>query len=192
VREAESKPPSATAAQHRADNARRKTENLEARIKIYKVQRDGIAAAMSEADSTLADAKVELERHIKMLYRVQLEQVPDPVAVGLSGLDSTATERQEGKGAWLSCSACAARPRRGWPRRRAVRRALRSLAGRALLPGAMAMVMGTLLGALPKSPQTPMWSPPKPKTSFKRAMEEHGAQAAVTEYLAEHEAKRQR
>eukprot|EP00959_Pyramimonas_sp_CCMP1952_P000632 12205-Pyramimonas_sp.AAC.1 len=54
---------------------------------------------MSEADNTLADAKVELERHRQMQHRVQLGQAPDPVAVGLAGLDSAVTDCQEGKDA---------------------------------------------------------------------------------------------
>ena len=98
-REFEAKPPSAIAAQHRVENAKRKVERLDERLKQLTEQKAELDKSIVEVEAGLLEAKSELDRHVKMAHRVHLESADDPVEVGLAGLDPTVVSSAEGKAA---------------------------------------------------------------------------------------------
>ena len=99
VADQDSKPTSATAAQHRVDNGRRKVEKLEQRIASFKEQRDDLDKAIAENEKLLQEARVELERNIKVSHRVHLEQAENPIELGFAGLsESVRTDLAGGHG----------------------------------------------------------------------------------------------
>ena len=98
-REFEAKPPSAIAAQHRVENAKRKVERLDEKLKQLSEQKAELDKSIVEVEAGLVEARSELDRHVKMAHRVHLESAEDPVEVGLAGLDPTVVSSAEGKAA---------------------------------------------------------------------------------------------
>ena len=97
IADQEGKPTSAIAAQHRVENSRKKIEQLEQRVSSYKEQRDEQDRAIADNEKLLQEARVELERNIKVSHRVHMEQVENPIELGFAGLSESVKTSQKGR-----------------------------------------------------------------------------------------------
>ncbi|CAK0820580.1 unnamed protein product, partial [Prorocentrum cordatum] len=79
----ESRPPTASSARHRAENATRKLDVFVGRIAEFEKQQ----------------ARAEPEQHTKMVHKANFADVGDPIAVRLAGLDEAVTSPAEGQAA---------------------------------------------------------------------------------------------